>query len=84
MLLNDLILKQDARAGSIPVHHNYFIARRWLGSDTVQVQYCGHTSEAPVYQFNLLYRVRLDKDRGKVEKLHQTFTPTLARQDCSF
>jgi hypothetical protein len=79
--LDDILLKNDAKARAIAADHTYFQVRRWLNAKTVLVEYCGHDSGgAIVGGFDLKYRVELGEQEAKVQPL-----PRAARSvsDCS-
>jgi hypothetical protein len=60
--LDDLILQKDTKAKAIAADHTYFQVRRWLSANSLLVEYCGHKSDQPFGQFDLLYRITLDRD----------------------
>ena len=65
LLLDDLILHSDSEARTLNADHTYFHVYRWQNAHTVDVEYCGHTSDVPPRQFDFLYRVRFNDDDGK-------------------
>lgn len=66
--LERVIMAADPGARRFLNGHFYFDVDRWLNKDTVQVSLRGHTDEAPVKCFLLLYRVSRS---GTIQKLSQ-------------
>jgi len=60
--------------------HRYFIAQRWIDNHTALVQFCGHTDEFPVVEFDFHYRVGID---GSAQRISRRLTrPSLDHPDC--
>jgi hypothetical protein len=70
--LTKAILRSDRSVAKFRDGHRYVLARKWLSTDAALVQFCGHTDESPVVQFDIRYRVGLD---GSVRKLSQRQGP---------
>ncbi len=71
LLLDDLILRSDPEARALNADHTYFHVYRWRNAHSVDVEYCGHTSETPVRQFYFLYRVDLSGSNGTDADIHR-------------
>jgi hypothetical protein len=78
--LGRLIRNADYSARKLSTGHRYTFAREWLDNHTVLVQYCGHTDDYPVVQFDFRYRVTLNEGLQKVSTWHGH--PNMTKGDC--
>jgi hypothetical protein len=66
--LTDVIFRSDSAAAKFKIGHRYVRARKWIDDHSILVQFCGHTDESPVIQFDFRYRVTVT---GQVQTLFQ-------------
>jgi hypothetical protein len=71
----DPILESDAAARPFLRGHAYFTFERWMNSENMVIAFQGHTDDAPVMCFEMLYLVSL---AGKTQKLSQRTGPPTA------
>ena len=65
--IDDILLRGDAQTQNvINADHSYFQVIRWIGPRTLLAEYCGHTSDTPIVQFDFRYRVELTGSQSAV------------------
>jgi hypothetical protein len=79
--LMEAISKKDPTVRKFMDGHRYVFARKWLSNNEALVQFCGHTDQNPVVQFDIRYRIDL---RGAVDKLSQEQNPPGESGDCAW
>ena len=78
--VGEAIQRSDPTAVRFFKGHRYVIAQHWHDNRVVQIRFCGHSDDAPVVQFDYLYRVGLD---GSAHRISRRLTrPSLSRPDC--
>jgi hypothetical protein len=79
--LRKALLKADPSIARFMDAHRYVLAKRWLDNHTVLVEFCGHTDQAPVVQFDDLFHVGLDGSARQVSKRENLspYVPACAR-----
>jgi len=84
--LGDLILRRDQEARQLGADHQYFHVYRWADAGAVEVEYCGHTSNAPVRRFDFLYRVGLGQPVADFVRISGEVRPVanLFSEECRY
>ncbi len=76
----EAIRRSDPAAVRYFQGHRYFIAQRWLDNRAALVQFCGHTDEAPVVEFDFHYRVGIDGSAQRISR--RLIQPSLDHPAC--
>jgi hypothetical protein len=79
--LTETLLSKDPSIHKLMGGHRYVLARKWLSKDTALVQFCGHTDQTPVVQFDFRYQINLD---GAVRQLSRKQSALNDQGDCAW